>query len=304
VKRVLLLGGTGFIGSWILGALRRVRHVRIMMLAHRRVPYRELEDVNLVVDSLTRFDLGWLDAFQPDTVIHAARLAGAGRLRRSIASRKGERANQRLVDALTERAPATRVIYVSGTLVYGDRGEADTDERAPLKPTAFAREYIRAEQPWMEAQRTEALPVTIVRPPWVVGPGSWLQAHFVGPALRDGGVPLYGSGANWMSLLDVEDCAGAIVHLAGHPSPPKSVNLCAPGQTLRQSTFVEGLAGLLGLEVRPAEVAGRRRRADRALVEALTSSLRAATTHQGTFDDYAFSVPRWQDMLARHARLA
>jgi len=268
------------------------------------VDYGSLEDVNLVVDSLTRWDLSWITTFQPDTIIHVARLAGAGRLGRAWASRRGRRANQRLVDWLVSRAPNTRVVYVSGTLVYGDRGDEEVDEASALDPIAFAREYIRAESPWMEAQLSGALPVTIVRPPWVVGPGSWFQAHYVRPARRDGGVPLYGSGDNWMTLLDVEDCAGAIVHLAERDRLPKAVNLLAPDQWTRQRDFADVLARLLGTGVRPVSVGDSRLPRDRAIGEALTFSLRATTSHPGILAGYVWAAPRWPDMIARHASAA
>lgn len=304
MKRVLLLGGTGFIGSQVLNRLRVRTDVRTMVLAHRNVDYRSLEDVNLVVDSLTRFDLSWIDIFRPDTIIHVARLGGSGRIRRSVASRRGRRANQRLVDWLAARAPNTRVIYVSGTLVYGDRGEAEADETSELDPIAFAREYVRAESPWMDAQRNGLIPITIVRPPWVVGPGSWFQAHYVRPARRQGAVPLYGSGKNWMTLLDVEDCGGAIVHLAEQRALPMTVNLLAPGQWTRQCDFAEALARLLGARVQPVEIPGRRLLRDRAVGEALTFSLRATTVHPGVLDGYAWKARYWPDMLARHSSQA
>jgi nucleoside-diphosphate-sugar epimerase len=204
------------------------------------------------------------------------------------------------VSWLVAHAPTTRVIYVSGTLVYGDRGDEDIDEACSLRPTAFAREYVHAEYPWMEAQREGTLPVTIVRPPWVVGPGSWFHAHYVRPARRDGEVPLYGSGDNWMTLLDVEDCAGAIVHLAERAQPAMTVNLFAPGQWTRQRDFSGALADLLGARVGEVSADDRRLGRDRAVGEALTFSLRATTSQPRALEGYQWAVPRWPDMLARH----
>jgi nucleoside-diphosphate-sugar epimerase len=303
MKRVLLLGGTGFIGSHVLDQLRARLDVRTMVLAHKNVDHRSLEDVDLVVDSLTRFDLSWIESFRPDTIIHAARLGGAGRLRRVIASGRGRRANERLVEWLSEHAPETRILYVSGTLVYGDCGDMEVDENSSLNPTAFAREYIRAEYPWMDAQRQGTLPVIIVRPPWVVGPGSWFHAHYVRPA-RDGGIPRYGSGDNWMTLLDVEDCAGSILHLAEHATAPMTVNLLAPGQWARQREFTEALAHVMRACVRPVNPRHTWRRGDRAVHEALTFSLRSTTRHPKALEGYVWKAPRWTDMIARHASVA
>ena len=300
MRRVLLLGGTGFIGSHVLAALRRHKDMRLMMLGHHNVDYRALEDVDLVVDSLSHFDLSWIEAFRPDTIIHLARLRGGGPLGRSFSARRGCRANRRLITWLRERAQDTHVVYVSGTLVYGDQGGREVDERAALNPTSFAREYIRAETPWMQAQQEEQLPITIVRPPWVVGPGSWFHHHYVFPALKQGAVPLYGSGGNWMTFLDVRDCAGAIVHLAERSEPGKVFNLFAPGQVALQSEFAQVLSDVLGVGVRKVASDGLRRYRDRAVWEALTFSLRASTINEEARAGYQFEVAHWPDMIARH----
>ena len=300
MKRVLLLGGTGFIGSHVLAALRRRKDVQLMVLGHRNVDYRGLEDVNLVVDSLPRFDPSWIESFRPDTIIHLARLRGGGPVRRSFAARRGRRANRRLITWLRQRAPDIHVVYISGTLVYGDRGGREVDERTALNPVSFAREYVRAETPWMEAQQEEQLPVTIVRPPWVIGPGSWFHQYYVFPALRQGAVPLYGSGGNWMTFLDVTDCAGAIVHLAERSEPGKVFNLFTPGQIALQSEFAQVLSDVLGVGVRQIKKNGLRRYRDRAVWEALTFSLRAFTINEEVRLGYRFEVPQWPDMIARH----
>ena len=300
MKRVLLLGGTGFIGSHVLAALRHREDVRLMVLGHRNVDYRTLEDVNLVVDSLPRFDPSWIETFRPDTIIHLARLRGGGPVRRSFVARRGRRANRRLITWLRERAPDVHVVYVSGTLVYGDHGGREVDERTALNPISFAREYVRAETPWMEAQQLEQLPITIVRPPWVIGPGSWFHRHYVFPALKQGAVPLYGSGGNWMTFLDVRDCAGAIVHLAERSEPGRVFNLFAPGQVALQSEFTQVLSGVLGVGVRPVESDGLRRYHDRAVWEALTFSLRASTINEDLRSGYRFEVTQWPDMIAQN----
>lgn len=299
MRRVLLLGGTGFIGSRVLDALRRRDGVRVMMLGHRRIPYRQLEGVDLVTGTLPAFDLEWLERFRPDTIIHSARLGGRGRLGRRLAARRGERANQRLVEWLTRKAPETHVVYVSGTLVYGDRGEEPTDEDAPIAPMAYAREYIRAERPWMEARRSGRLPVTIVRPPWVVGPDSWLRYCYLEPARRDGAVPLYGSGRNWMTFVDVEDCGGVIAYLAGLRRPGSVFNVFTPEQRARQEEFVTELASRMGVGVRPVPK-GRLGLRDPAPMEALTTSFVAATKHDD-LERFSFTATSWKAMLDRYA---
>ena len=192
------------------------------------------------------------------------------------------------------------MVYVSGTLVYGDRGERETDELAEIRPASYAREYILAEAPWMDAQREGRLPVTIVRPPWVLGSASWFPQYFVLPALAGGSVPMYGSGQNWMSFLDVTDCGGAVVHVAEHAVPGRNFNLFAPGQSARQEEFVGVVADALGVRVEQVGRVQQGRRTERAVMEALTGSLRSATVHPEVAMGYSFEIGQWQDMVKRH----
>lgn len=299
IKRVLLLGATGFIGTQILNLLRRRAHLRVMVLGHRNVNYRALEDIDLVVDDLKRFDLSWIERFKPDTIIHLARFRGRGRLGRTVAAHRGRRANRRLIAWLCERAPNIRVLYVSGTLMYGDQGERIVDEQTPLNPIAYAREYFAAEEPWLDAQREGLLPITIVRPPWIIGPGSWFHHHYVFPALNNGEVPLYGSGQNWMSFLDITDCAGSVLNVAERSEPGKVFNLFAPGQIVRQIEFVSALSDAMGVGVRQIDD-DKFGNMDRAAWEALTFSLRASTNNEEVSCGYQFRVPNWRDMITRH----
>jgi nucleoside-diphosphate-sugar epimerase len=186
------------------------------------------------------------------------------------------------------------VLYVSGTLAYGDRGEEWTDETSPIRPAAFARQYIAAERPWMTEQQRGELPVTIVRPPWVVGTGSWFRAHYAQALVRNGLVPCYGDGANWMSFIDVEDCAGLILHLTERGLPGNCYNLLAPAQHARQRDFVSVLAAHTGMQVSflsPREMAAR---LDLGAAQALTTSLRVSTVHAAVLESYSFRHPGWE----------
>ena len=43
--------------------------------------------------------------------------------------------------------------------------------------------------------------------------------HFVNTSKKYGFVPVYGNGENWMSLIDVEDCAGLIINIIKNCEP-------------------------------------------------------------------------------------
>lgn len=297
-KRVFLLGGTGFIGSALTKKMGASRHVYdLMMLIHRTTPFRELEQVNTNTGSLGSFDLSMLDRFMPDTIIHLARMSGRGRLGRWVAALRGARANQRILKCVGSMPVKPHVIYVSGTLVYGDCGEDPVDEGRPLNPIAFAREYHQAEIPWEEALRHGDIPVTILRPPWIIGGSSWFAEFYLKNIKYHRMIPLFGDGGNMMTLLDVEDCAGLTAHAVRHAKPGNCYNLFAPGAHLTQLEFARKLAQLTGAEIRQFEVPEIKRRYGRTVLEAFTFSNKCSTKHPEFIAGYKFQYPSVDEMI-------
>jgi nucleoside-diphosphate-sugar epimerase len=300
-KKVFLLGGTGFIGSALVAEMSANRQVNdLMMLIHRTAPFRDLEQVNANTGSLASFDLSMVDRFMPDTIIHMARMNGRGILGRYLAAIKGARANARIVRHLGGKSVKPHVIYVSGTLVYGDCGEVAVDESRPLNPIAFAREYIKAEQPWMSALTRGDIPVTILRPPWIIGRGSWFAEFYLKSIRNHGVVPLYGDGKNLMSLIDVEDCAGLIAHAVRKAQPGRYYNLFVPGACLTQLEFAERLAGLARAKIIKFNEREIRQRHGQAILEAFTFSNNCSTQHPEFTAGYNFKYPSIEEMIQRN----
>lgn len=300
-KKIFLLGGTGFIGSVLTRQLSASRAANdLMMLIHRSAPFRELEQINTYTGSLGTLDLSLLDRFSPDAVIHLARMSGRGKIGRYLAALQGARANRRIIRHLAQRQLKPHVIYVSGTLVYGDCGGTPVDEEAPLRPIAFAREYIKAEQPWMAALREGSLPVTILRPPWIMGAGSWFAEFYLKQIQSHKVVPLFGDGKNLMSLIDVEDCAGLIAHAVRHSQPGQCYNLFVPGACITQLEFAERLAKSTRTEIRRLSLAEIRRRYGQTMLEAFTFSNHAATRHPEFLAGYQFKYPTVDEIIRHH----
>ena len=297
-KRVFLLGGTGFIGSALTKQLSATQQMHdLMMLIHRKAPFKDLEQVNVNSGSLGSFDLSMLDQFRPETIIHLARMNGGGKWGRYWAATKGAWANARIVRHLGQQPTKPHVIYVSGTLVYGDCGATPVDEARPINPIAFAREYIKAEEPWMAALNKGTIPVTILRPPWIIGRSSWFLGFYLRNIIKHRMIPLFGKGANLMSLLDVEDCAGLIRHAVWYAEPGRCYNLFAPGACITQLEFAERLSAMTGAEVRKFEAQEIRRRYGQTMVEAFTFSNNSMTQYPEFISGYNFKYPSVEAMI-------
>jgi len=299
-RKIFLLGGTGFIGTALTRRLVADRPANeLTMLIHRTAPFRHLEQVNTFTGSLGSLDLSLLDQCAPDTILHLARMSGRRKMGRYLAAKLGARANRRIIRHLGQARFKPHVIYVSGTLVYGDGGDKRVDEDSPLHPIAFAREYIQAERPWMEALQQGVLPVTILRPPWIIGPGSWFAEIYLKYIRTHQKVPLFGDGGNWMSLIDVDDCAGLIAHAARHAQPGRYRNLFVPGAGVTQLEFAERLAQLTGTRIQRLGLPEIKRAFGRTMLEAFTFSNNASTKYPEFLSSYNFQYRSIDDML-RH----
>ena len=235
--------------------------------------------------SLDGFAWHSLERDPPDVVFHLARIPGRGGLRGALTRLRNRRANTRLVRALSAWARPPLVVFVGGTLAYGSHGDDPVTEETPITPTSFSRDYHRAEGPWLRAWHHSDVPVIVARPAWVLGSGSWFQAYYRRFMAAERAVPLYGPGDNWMSLVQVDDCAGLLEHAARRALPMSAVNVFT-WPPLRQRDLAERLAGLAALPVRRVSLDDMEQRYGRAVVEAFTFSARIGTVHEALHRSY------------------
>ncbi len=272
-RNIWILGGTGFIGTALVKHLEKDPSNRLHLLIHRKTPYRELERHNTFTGSLSDMDSGWFERYPPDVVFHLARPAGSRSLTRLWAAHRGEVANRRLATTLQQLKKPPVVVYVSGSLLYGQRPDDDpAHEESPLAPAAFASYYQRNEKPWLEAQQSHILDVRFARPAWIVGPSSWFIRFFYEPMINNGKVPYYGDGLQLMSLIHLEDCARMIDALARHGAKGKNLNIFT-GKPVQQKQFAGMLASLGGVKTQQYPLRASKKKYGKTAAEALTTSI-------------------------------
>jgi len=272
---VLVLGGTGFIGSAVIDQLK-IKKQNILATVHRSRP--ENCEIPTIHADIRSFDWHLLDENPPSAIIHLARISGRRKLTRYIAGWRGYLASKKLIRWMKSVKNPPHLVYVSGTLVYGDCNGAIIDETAPLNPIAFQRDYIRAEYPFLEHIDSD-LPISIVRPPWVIGAGSWFQQFYVEPCRKTGEIRQYGSGENMMSLIHVEDCARQITEVALSSERGNVYNLvsCEP---ISHAKFCTITADLLQAKITEISNHQLRRKYGKTVYEALTFSSRITSRHR------------------------
>ena len=215
MSRVLVTGGSGFIGSHVVDKLADAGYEpRIYDL--QPSPHHEPGLVDTVVGDL--FDHDTLCAAMEDceAVIHLAAYADVGIVAKEPV--EAEECNSRGTLAVLEaaRATDTRVIYGSTIWVYGASGDGLIDEDAPLglPDHLYTASKLAGEMYCNSYAELYDVPCTILRFGIPYGPRARPAAVipiFVSKALKDEPLTIAGDGLQTRRFVYVEDLAEGIV---------------------------------------------------------------------------------------------
>lgn len=251
--RVLVTGGTGFVGACAVAALRRAGHrVRVLARSMSRVEpalgqYGRalLDDVEVAVGDVLDEPAVRRAVSGCDAVVHAAAVYSLDPRRADEMRRTNVRATELvLAEALRERCDP--VVHVSSTVALTRFGGSGPD--LPLGDVVYPYSISKRESERV-ARRLQALgePVVCVYPGAVWGPGD----HYLGEQaerlrwLARGVFPLWPPGG--FHCVDVRDVAAVLVAVLEPGRGPRQV--VVPGH------HVDGAALFGALE----RVQGRRR---------------------------------------------
>ena len=247
-RRVLVTGGTGFIGSRLVEALAAAGH-QVTVLTRDRARARDLPAPVRIVTSL--------DQIPPDERIDAiVNLAGEpisngpwtqAKKARIIGSRRAVTAE---VGRLLGRLETRPLAMVSGSAIgwYGLGGDELLDEEAGFAPS-FSHDLCAA---WEEAARAAAGGVRLVllRTGLVLGRDGGMLARMLAPFEFGFGGP-FGTGRQVMSWIHRDDLVRLIVRAIADRGLEGPVNAVAPAPVDNRS-FARALGRALR---RPAVLA-------------------------------------------------
>jgi nucleoside-diphosphate-sugar epimerase len=218
--RVLLTGGSGFLGSYVAEQLDALGHT-VRALVRPRSDCKILKTLrNIELAAGFIEDRASLDQAMRgvDAVVHVAGLVKARRPQDFfLVNTQGTR---NLLAAAEAQAPGLhRFVYVSSLAAVGPSSDGKpVGDDAPARPvTHYGRSKLEAEQAVLEAK--DRLPVTIIRPPLIYGPRDRETLAFF-TAVSRGVLPVLGDGRNTLSVIYGEDCAAAVVKAATTDGAP------------------------------------------------------------------------------------
>lgn len=252
--KVLVIGGTGFIGRCLVQALVRAGHRVLVISRGRSNPFADLGDaVEIVSMSLT--DSAGLQALMSgmDCVYHLAKAEESSwqaYLENDVA------VCERVAKAAI--AVGVRRLVYTGTIACYDSSDPKqpiTEGRdfGPMENrNLYARSKALCEDRLLALHRDQALPLVIARPGIVVGPGGPLQHWGIGRWHGAGAVKIWGKGHNMLPFVLIDDVAAALVKMADAPGiDGQSFNLVGD-PLLSARGYFAAIKRLTGVQIRVA----------------------------------------------------
>lgn len=226
MRRFILVGGSGFVGQYVLKELARTYPDEERYVLDLVKPKQGFGAKFHFCDLTQKIDFSFLPQ---DIVIHLA-----ARQYHPKPPRNGREAyffelnlqgTKRLIDKMSE-AHCKTMIYFSTDMVYGLPQELPLRRSHPKCPFGpYGRSKLASEE-FLNELWDEGYRISIFRPRMIVGRGRfglleklfWLIKHNLP-------VPMIGSGKNCYQMVSVEDCANAVVCAIKSGIPNASLNL-------------------------------------------------------------------------------
>lgn len=235
--RYIVLGGSGFVGSYTIAALvesmanSRIQKAEIFCLD--RVPNPALDAFSTFVpcDLLQGFDFE-LDS--SDIIIHLAARAYAPKPPLKPFGLKALEqyfyevnvaGTQALLTSMLE-SRASKLIYFSTDMVYGTPAYLPVDSSHKRTPFGYyGASKVQAEDIIVSA-REQGINASIFRPRIIVGAGRYgILTKLFALISHSLPVPLIGDGSNCYQMISVQDCAQAIICAIEKSFPNNAYNL-------------------------------------------------------------------------------
>jgi 2'-hydroxyisoflavone reductase len=234
--RVLILGGTGFLGPHLVHVLTQRGHRVSMLNRGRREPGLFEEDYRNV------------EAIQGDRAAANGLDGLKGKTWDVVIETSGYRHPWTRASAQALKGSAGRYLYVSSTGVYWPYRTVDIDENGtvplrddpPVDPPTYGVMKALSESEVRDAFGSNAL---IVRPGYIVGPGDTSDRWTYWPVrvARGGEIMVPGKPDDQVQYIDVRDLSEWLVTLLENGTNG-TFNATGPARTQTMREFVFGLA--------------------------------------------------------------
>ena len=245
-KRVLVTGGTGFIGGRLVArlVLEFDADVRVLVRNFARAPRIARFPIEMVHGDVTRPNDIERAVDECQVVFHCAALGSKGS--REIRHQVNVEGTRNVLEAALH-AGVKRVVHLSSLMVYGDTPDGDLDESAPRRYSgnSYSDTKLDAEEIAFDYIERHGLPVAVLQPTIVYGPfGSWTTDPL--QRLKTEQVILVNGGDGLCNAVYIDDAVSAILLAAVKEEAVGEAFLISGEQPVAWRDFFDRYARMLG----------------------------------------------------------
>lgn len=304
--RVLLTGGTGFIGGRLLTRLLEKGHQVNLVVNRGTPPVPEGPSVKYHRCDLTDPVNFRSAGFKADAAVNVAGQLRVPGLPDAHYWKIHYEATKHVLEECT-RFKLRRLVQVSTTGVYGVTGRSPVSEEGPIRPSdIYEKTKWEGERYAREYCSDGRLDLVIVRPGLVYGPG---DRHLLGlfKAIRYGIFRTIGSGGNLVHPIFIDDLVDGLMLALESPSAAGGTFNMVNPEPVAFRVFCEEAARALGRKLPTSRIPPGLARTAGAILEGFRSVTRVEvplTRDRVAFmtSDRAYSAGKARDVLGWTAR--
>ncbi len=260
--RILVTGGTGFIGSHTVRALRRAGHDVKLLVRNGEKARKLWADrpevlADLVVGKITSGP-ATVDALRDcDGLVHTAAPVALAVSRAE--ARRVARENLRSVRLLIDRAledGIARIVHLSTTALFDTTGLEVADESTPVVDGGDTYALSKtAPENHLRTLQDQGAPISIVYPPGVIGPDDpGLSEAMRGiQQMLQASVMITSSGFQFVDVRDLADLHAVLIDR----DPPQAGRFIATARYLEWEEYAELLDRAAGIRLPRAKLPGQ-----------------------------------------------
>ncbi len=233
----LVTGATGFLGRALVTELiKRQQEVRILARDEQKARAQFGAAVMIVPGDITSAAQVQQAVEGVDTLYHLAGRLYHPAIPAELYYQTHVEGTRIVLNACQGQAQLRRIIHVSTTGVHGITGNTPAAEDAPFAPTnPYEQTKLAGEILALKAHQEEGLPVSVIRPGLVYGPG---DLHLLGffRAIQKGRFRVIAGGKTCLHPVYIDDMVSALLLCAASEQTTGRVYTIAGGQivTMRQ----------------------------------------------------------------------
>ena len=247
--KVLVTGGTGFVGSHLVSRLvKKGQSVRVLVRKGSNVDYLKKLDVELCLGDITDKNSIKTAIKGIDVVYHIAALFRQARFPDKVYWQVNAQGTQSMLEASYEEG-VKRFVHCSTVGVLGHIANPPADETYPYNPgDVYQRSKCEGEKIALKFFQDKKFPVVVARPTAIYGPGD-MRLFKLFKYVSSGRMIILGDGNSFYHLVYVEDLATGFELCAQKENAVGKVYILGGEEYLTLNDLVDLIAEVLGVSL-------------------------------------------------------